>query len=82
MNDLIVTCYLLLVTIGGGVFGRQNTCYDLIVICYLLLLGVAKVRSDNSSTKAKTLRNARTADLGVPMMNTGAVPAFLVPTQC
>ena len=31
-------CYLLLVTIGDGVFGRQNMCYDLIVICYLLFV--------------------------------------------
>ena len=29
---------MLVVRIGGGVFGRANMCYDLIVICYLLFV--------------------------------------------
>ena len=33
---------MLLVTIGGGVFGRQIMWNDLIVTCYLLLLGEHK----------------------------------------
>ena len=33
-------CYLLLVTIGGGVFGRQIMWNDLIVTCYLLLVTI------------------------------------------
>ncbi len=36
-------CYLLLVTIGGGEFGRPNMWNDLIVTCYLLTLGVANL---------------------------------------
>ena len=37
---LLVTCYLLLVTVGGGVFGRQIMWNDLIVTCYLLLVTI------------------------------------------
>ena len=36
-------CYLLLVTIGGGVFGRQIMWNDPIVTCYLLPLGVVNL---------------------------------------
>ena len=83
MNDFIVTCYLLLVTIGGGVFGRQKMCFDLIVTCYLLLVTIGGGEFGRQNVCSVLIVTCYLLPLGV--VNLGGrtcVPTLLLVVSC